>query len=94
MTLSAEIVKNSVSYPYASGTGGDIVLRAYVNKGSETLYLPNVNRAGTLTQMVIPYPGGVTWSFGVEEVYWELGTGGSIMVQAKNIQLKVELFKR
>lgn len=95
MTLAAEIVKNSVSYPYNNGTGGDIVLRAYVNKGSETTYLPNINRAGPLTQMVLSYPGGgAIWSFGVEEVYWELGTGGPALVQAKNIQLTVELFKK
>lgn len=91
VSLSAEIIKNGVSYPF--NNGGDIALRAYVNTGSGIVYLPLVNRVGPAASFVLSYPGGsASWSLGVEVVGFEIGGAGTI--QAKNIQLTAELYKR
>ena len=92
VSLTADIAWNGTTYPPSGG--GDLVLRAWINDGTSTIYLPMINRTANSSSKVINYPvGGAVWTLGVEHIYHAFGSGGGY-ITATNIQLAAELRKR
>lgn len=92
VSLAAKIAWNSVTYSRTDG--GDMALRAWVNNGTDLIYLPIINRTAPSASMVFSYPGGgAVWTMGVEMLSYAFGSGGGL-ISATDIQLAAELKKR